>query len=112
MDTRLIFESHKTFKPKINWTEANNTESEWTTFDLTREELIQHLYKVITDFFIADTLHVAIDRNNSFTIDKQNILEKIRALLNVSDFNIWNEQFTKTMEFNKIGVYRTGIISN
>ena len=109
MESRLIYESSKTFESKIKWTRKQNAESEWSFFDLTQPNIIEYL---INDFFIADTLHVSLGRQDSYTLDKSEVYKKIKHLIGQTDFKIWNEDFTKTIELNKIGVYRTGYASS
>ena len=67
MESRLIYESSKTFISKIKWTRKDNAESEWQYFDLNKPESIAD---VINNFFIADTLHVSLGRQNSYTEEK------------------------------------------
>ena len=105
MESRLIYESSKTFESKIKWTRKPNAESEWSFFDLKQPDIIEYL---INDFFIADTLHISLGRQDSYTLDKSEVYVKVKPLIGQSDFKIWNEDFRKTIEVNKIGVYRTG----
>ncbi len=109
MESRLIYESSKTFISKINWTRIDSTESEWQYFDLNKPELIADVFN---KFFITDTLHVSVGRHDSYTDDKSLIYQKVKTLIGQTDFHIWNENFTKAIEINKIGVYRTGYASS
>lgn len=109
MESRLIYESSKIIESKIIWTRIPNAESEWIYFDLSQPEKIEYL---INDFFIADTLHISIGRHDSYTDEKSEVYTKVKTLIGQIDFKIWNENFTKTIEINKIGVYRTGDTSN
>ena len=87
----------------------NNSESEWNYFDLWNAEIIE---TAINEFFIADILHVSMGRQDSYTVDKIEVFSKVKPLLGQTDFKIWNENFKKTLEVNKIGVYRTGYASS
>jgi hypothetical protein len=109
MDSRLIFESSKTYGAKIKWTRDTNADSEWLYFDLDNPDILEYL---INTYFIVDTLHVALGRHNSFTADKTETFKKVKQLIGQTDFNVWNENFTKTIEVNKIGVFRTGYASS
>lgn len=105
MDSRIIYESSKTFGPKIKWTRKGNSKSEWLYFDLQNPEIIEN---IINDFFITDTLHISLGRHDSYTEDKNVVFSKIKPLIGKTDFKIWNEPFTKAIEVSTIGVYRTG----
>ncbi len=109
MESRLIYESSKTFESKVKWTRKPNTESEWIFFDLTQSDTIEFL---INDFFIADNLHVSLGRHDSYSLNKIETFKAIKSLIGQVDFKIWNDNFTKTIEINKIGVYRTGYTSS
>jgi hypothetical protein len=109
MESRLIYESSRTFIPKIYWPQIANTDSEWQYFDLDNPALIEDLINI---FFITDTLHVSLGRHDSFTDEKSLIYNRIKPLIGQTDFKIWNDNFTKTIEVSKIGVCRTGHASS
>jgi hypothetical protein len=97
MDSRLIFETDKTFKNKIEWVKSSkSTESEWVY--------------LITEYLESDILYIVHSRRDSLEIKKENIISEIQPYLGNSDFNIWNKDFNKLIEFNKINIYRKGII--
>ena len=107
MDSRLIYESSKTYIQNVTWTKPSGVDSEW--LHIGTGDNIAAVEKIIRDYFITDDLYVAINRQESFEINKEFIAERIRPLIGKEDFSIWNWTFQKVIEFNKIGVYRTGI---
>ena len=109
MDSRLIFESSKTFLDKVEWTMGNHPDSEWHNLEINSTN---HLHLIIEEFFITETLHVTVGRNDSFTVNKNEIYNKIKDYYCKADFLIWNENFKKVIQFNRIGVYRTGYARN
>lgn len=108
MDSRLIFESNKAKNHKFQWELGPYPDSEWSTASSKNSVSgNQEFYKML-NYFDTDILHVSIGRKNSFTTDKNQILSQIEDLLTHTDFHTWNENFTRTIEFNKIGVCRHG----
>jgi hypothetical protein len=108
MDSRLIFESANTYSRKIEWVKPEiNSESEWVYIGTS--DNLNEIEKIIQDYFISDELYVALNRNESFSTNKEQIADKIQRLIGVESFSIWNLSFQKVIEINKIGVYRKGI---
>ncbi len=111
MDSRIIYESAKTYIQNIAWVKPkNSTDSEWVYIDT--QNNIDNIIKIIQNFLISDQLYVAINRQESFEIDKKLTLNNIKSYIGTVDFSIWDFQFNKVIEFNKIGIYRIGIKSN
>jgi len=106
MESRLIYESNKTFTNKVDWNRKKGSETEWIYFELTQ---INTHEDIIRECFDRDVLHVSLGRHNSFTENKNGMFDKIKALLGVASFKIWDEAFTKTIEVSNIGVYRIGV---
>jgi hypothetical protein len=108
VDSRIIYESAKTYIQKITWSKpSNNADSEWVFIDT--EDNIDNITKIIQDFFITEQLYIALNRHQSFVTDNEIIGDKITPLIGKTDFSIWNSSFEKVIQFNKIGVYRKGI---
>ena len=108
MDSRIIFESAKTYIQTVTWIKPkNDAESEWIHIGNNNNEMT--IEKIIQDYFITDELYVALTRNESFESNKESISDKIQPIIGTQDFTIWNWSFQKVIEFNKIGVYRKGI---
>ena len=107
MDSRIIYESAKTYIKNVTWTKPlNSVDTEWEYIDTTNN--IENITKTIQDFLITDQLFIALSRHESFETDKELIADKIRPLIGKTDFSIWNFSFQKVIEFNKIGVFRKG----
>jgi hypothetical protein len=109
MESRLIYESSKSLISKIKWNRESNSDSEWRYFDNNNTEFI---LEQINSFFTSELLHVSIGRQDSFTVSKNLISNKIVHLFGQQDLFIWNNHFTESFEISKIGVYRTGIASS
>jgi len=108
MDTRIIYECAKTYIGNVSWI-FERKESEWIYVGA--RENILFLEKLINDFFDTDkSLYIALGRNDSFGVEKENIVDKIIPLVsNNTDFTIWNLSFQKVIEYSKIDVCRMGI---
>lgn len=106
MDCRLIYETSKHLKSKIQWNRAK--ESEWIYCGSSGEVKFDIVLKHIRDHFTDSKLYVILTRNDAFEIDKEYIFEAVEDLIGSSDFFIWDIRFEKVIEFNKIVVFREG----
>lgn len=111
MEPRLIFEANKTYQYKISWNKPEHLDSEWIAFKTDEPQAVVELIEHIVNYLDSQVLHVSIGRHDSETLDQPNIRTFIEPLLNEQDFAIWDEHFKKVIDFNKIGVYRLGIIN-
>ena len=107
MDSRIIYESAKTYIRKVTWTKPLNSEdTEWEYIGTA--DNIENITKIIQEFFLTDQLYVAQSKHESFETNKEFIADKIKPLIGKSDFSIWDLSFQKVIEFNQIGVCRRG----
>lgn len=106
MDSRTIYESNKTYLRNVTWKKPKDSDSEWRYVET--KDTIDNLTKIISDFFITERLCIAVGRQDSFETEKACITEKIQSLIGNMDFSVWDDPFQNVIEFNKIGVYRTG----
>ena len=110
MDSRIIYEVNKTYHNKIEWLmPSNKSESEWIYFDFEETNSENFIQEIIESFFESEILFVSLTRNESFQTEKTNIISKTKEYLRTQDFSIWNQEFSKVLEFNKIGILRKGI---
>jgi len=107
MNSRLIYESSKTYIRNVEWVfPENSKENEWRCFEIKN---IDQISKIIQNYFGKDKLYFVISRNESFESELNDIFDKIKYLIGETNFYIWNLSFKKVIEFDKIGVYRKGI---
>jgi hypothetical protein len=110
MDSRIIYETNKTFHNKIEWLiSLPKSESEWVYLNSEKSNSENSIQEIIESYFESEILFVSLTRNESFQTEKTNIIGKINEYLKTQDFSIWNQEFSKVLEFNKIGIYRKGI---
>ena len=110
MESRLIFETDKTYKDKIEWIKPSETsESEWIYLSFVDGLYEKVFLDLINEYLNSDILYIVISRKNSFEIKKEHIISEVKEHLENVDFTIWNQEFNKVIEFNKIDIYRKGI---
>ena len=109
MESRLIYESGKTYLSKVNWLKLPRADSEWNHLN---SFCLADMERLIKDFFHTDILHVLIGRASSFSVELSVAAKSIEPHLNVIDFIIWSADYKKAMQFSNIGVYRSGLIKS
>ena len=107
MESRMIYESDKTYLSKIHWKKPkNNIESEWSY--LNAEKLTENeLEEIFVENFAGEYLYLVTSRNESVQINTTEVFSKIKALYGKTEFRIWSEDFESVVEF-KLEVYRKG----
>jgi hypothetical protein len=75
--------------------------------DDTKEDVIDNM---INEYFQHSVLYFVSNRKESCEINKQNILERIKKELGQNELFVWDVNFKKVIEFNKIGVMRSGLV--
>jgi hypothetical protein len=106
MESRLIFESDKTYIRNVNWIKQSS-ESEWIYYNA-KKIGNNFIKKIVREILSGESFYVIVDKNESGEFYEQNISEKIKPLFGKTEFKIWDKNFKNVMEF-KIEVYRIGI---
>lgn len=107
MESRIIYESDKTYLEKVGWIkDENNSESEWRY--LNPENLAEKdTEEIFNASFIGGKIYLITNRNDSKEIYKTNLFSEIKSLYGKTEFRVWNENFENVVEF-KLEVYRKG----
>jgi len=105
MESRLIYESNKTYLDQVIWKIFQN-ESEWNFIGIDIDE--EKLLEIIAKNFSDDNLYIVLNRNDSDEINKSELPTKILEIFRDVNFTIWDKKFQKVIEFNKNGVFRIG----
>ena len=107
MESRIIFESDKTYLPGIHWIKPENkSESEWCY--LNPENITENdTEKILRENFSGDNVYIVTSRNESVEIKKVDVFSKIKTLYGQLEFRIWDSNFENVLEF-KTEVYRKG----
>jgi hypothetical protein len=87
-----------------------SSDTEWIYFGAGDETNLPFAIQFITDYFPDSSLHIAINRSESITVNKNALVTSIGNILGVADFFIWDLKFKTVMEFSTIGVMRQGHI--
>lgn len=105
MESRLIFESSKLVIITVQWNHKG-TVNEWQSIPSTNQtEFINYLIK---DYLKEDNLQLVISRHDSISTSIQDLIARFLELLFLSEFIIWNNNFTKAIQINIEGDYRLG----
>ena len=103
MDAHLIYSSSSHMKSVVTW-------SEWVYCgigDDIKEDVIE---KTVNEYFQGSLLYFVTNRKESEEMNKMKIFEMIKTRLGQIEISIWDSNFKKVIEFNKIGVMRSGFI--
>jgi hypothetical protein len=108
-DSRLLFETNKTYINKVEWIDIDNNGSEWKYLGIDENIDETDIKFIINEIFKTDNFNLIISRSESFNIDKNELITKVLNIFRSTDFTIWDSDFNKIVEYNKIGIYRIGI---
>jgi hypothetical protein len=103
MESHLIYIASSRMKGVAHW-------NEWIycgVGDDIKEDVIN---KAINEYFHDSILYFVSDRKESSEMNKQNILKRIKKELGQDELFLWDVNFKKVIEFNKIGTMRSGLI--
>ena len=106
LDSKNINISFKRYSNDINWVMCG--ESEWIYVGAEEELDEAKITKLLNSFFEESELYLITDRHNSLLIQKEEAVTKVLEFINKHNPALANTDFSKIMEFNKIGVVRLG----
>ncbi|QMU28800.1 calponin homology domain-containing protein [Adhaeribacter radiodurans] len=106
MDSKNIHISFRRYLNYINW--EMHEESEWIFVGVKEEFNKTETTKILNAFFEESELYLIIDRHNSFLIQKEEAITKVLEFIKEHNPTLVNMDFSKIMEFSKIGVIRLG----
>ena len=105
MDSHLLYSVSSHMRGMANW-------NEWVycgVGDDIKEDVID---KAIKEYFRDSTIYFVSTRKKSSEVNQKDILERIKKELVQDELFLWDADFKKVMEFNKIGVMRNGLVPN
>lgn len=108
MDSRLLHKSTAFLKGKVKW--DGDSHSQWKSIGQGLERDFKVIVNVIFEHFGEQDLYLVRARTNSEKVLTSELMSKIKSIVGVEDFMLWSPDMTMAIEFNKIGVLRTGII--
>lgn len=107
MDSKNIYISYQHYSNEVEW--EMHEESEWIYFGAKEEFKKEKAIELIYSFFEESELYFITDRRSSILIEKNIGIEKIMEAIDEYDPALANVDFSKIMEFDKIGVVRKGL---
>lgn len=108
MESRLIYAAIHSAKSKIQW--KVQFESEWLYVGIEDELNKALLLQKIQETFRFEIMLIALSRKDSKQIEYKNFEEEFLPQIGAFDFVLSDLNFTKFMEFNRIGIIRIGEI--
>ena len=103
MESHLIYTASSHMKGMANW-------NEWVYCGIEDDIKEDVISGSINEYFQDSVLYFVSNRKDSGEIDKQNILERLKQELGQNELFLWSTDFKKVIEFNKIGVMRSGLV--
>ena len=102
MDSRQRYTAASHLLKSINW------ERDWVHFGTGKEIDFALVSQLINDFLEDENLHIILSRNDSGTFKRLDSHRKIQAIIGESNFQIWNEDMSKVIQVDAIGVLNRG----
>lgn len=110
MDSKLLYIVSEKKRSKLIW--PNDENFGWRYCGAHGEVKYDVVKQAVDNHFQDDELYICWNRQNSYPVEKPNVIEAIKGILGREDFFIWNTSFTKAIQFNKIGVFNCGTASS
>ena len=108
MDSRIIYSAINSIKHKIEWDMRSG--NDWIYIGVGNEMNKELIFQKMINVFDDEKLLIALGRENSKRIVKEDFQIEIIERIEKIDFLISNESFSKFIEFNRIGIIRIGKI--
>ncbi len=109
MDSKMIYAACHHNVTKINWEILENDIWVYCGVDEDFEDI--KAKDLIINFFTDPNIFIVVDRKNSFEITTELAIQTIKKYFNKdTEVILSNKEFTKMVEFNKIGVMKRGTI--
>ena len=106
MDSKNIFIAASHMKSKMDWAKHKN--NEWSYVGDNENYQTEQVQNFINQYFDERELYIAITRQNSYSVSKDQASIEIINSASKQEVIICNLEFTKMIEFNRIGVARHG----
>lgn len=106
MDSKLIYSAAEHMNLIIEW----NTN--WVHFGTDNSIKYEMITKLIDEFFSEDQLYFVQSRSNSRIFQKIDFIDLYQGFLGKSNFQIWEINFNRCVQFEKIGVLKQGSVKS
>ena len=105
MESHQLYSASSHMKNRANW-------CEWIYCGIGDDIKDDIIYKAVNAYFPDSKIYFVSTRKESSQVNKQNVLERIKKGLGEYELFLWDANFKRVIEFNKIGVMRYGLIPN
>lgn len=102
MESRELYKATEHLKNSISWN------PDWIHFGTAYEIDFNLIERTIKQLFGSEDFYLVHERTNSRQIKNSRTTDEIKELLGNSNFQLWNLELSKAIEFNNIGVMRIG----
>lgn len=102
MDSRELYNVTQYLTSIINW------DNDWIHFGTGDQININLVDELFNNFLSGDRINFVFERTNSETLNRSEILPKIKNLLGKQNFQLWNEPLNRAIQFKNIGVLQKG----
>lgn len=108
LDSRLLHKTTSYLKSKIVWLDSPN---EWMYHGINSELDVDRIVLLIHSFFIEQSnYYVLMERENSGTCTRDDLRTLLLTRIGKDNFQLWDLELKKVVEFDKIAVMRMGRI--
>ena len=111
MDSKNIFISASHMLRKCQWKEVVD-KNEWRSVGGGVDFRIEDVQAEIDNFFSGNPLFIVTDRHGSRAIKAESAAQVIADSLSIGSIFVCEQDFSKFMEFNSIGVSRRGLVAS
>lgn len=108
MDSRLLYSATETLKNKLIWIPIDG--EEWQHFGTDLREPYSVIKEYIEKHLGLKNIYIVTNRTESRQLINEEIEKVINNIAGKENFILWDIDLTKSIEFNKIGILRQGII--
>jgi hypothetical protein len=101
MDARQIFIASEHYASITNW-------QDWVYCGISQDFNSEKVQEFLSTRLSSPTLYIALSRHDSKQITFEDALNTIKEHIGLSEFFVWENDFTKGFRFDRIGVFCFG----
>jgi hypothetical protein len=109
MDSRLIYITGKHLASRVHW--LRQEQSEWIYCGLSDDFKDGLVEERLRQHFQNSSFFIVLERSTSRQLLGGEVMGIIKQQIETTNFILWSSDFSKAMEFSKIGVFRYGSCS-
>ena len=106
MDSKLIFIKSNKLLTKVTWEQT--ADFGWRYSGRSEDIKVALLREIVSRHLCTNLVYFVTDRNNSKLVANSDVINLITNNIDNIEIALWNENFTKVIELQTIGVFRLG----